>query len=119
MVMLNQNIGANLIGVSSGILREMLLCGPFLFQRQVALTLTVILQPEKRSPHTCKGKTPSRQALFLLNGENDLIKSAYTLLHPISPAIARLQTSPSAMVWLCRHGAKAAYFAGTARQKIY
>ena len=61
LAMLSENIGANLIGVSSGMLREMRLCGPFLFQRQVALTLAVILQPEKRQTHTCKGKTPFRQ----------------------------------------------------------
>ena len=58
--MLSENIGANLIGVSSGMFREMRLCGPFLFQRQVALTLAVILLPEKRQTHTCKAKTPFR-----------------------------------------------------------
>ena len=58
LAMLSENIGANLIGVSSGTLREMRLCGQFLFQRQVALTLAVILQPQKRQTHTRKGKMP-------------------------------------------------------------
>ena len=58
LAMLSENISANLIGVSSGMLSEMRLCGTFLFQRQVTLTLAVILQPEKRQTQTCKGKTP-------------------------------------------------------------
>ena len=61
LAMLSENIGANLIGVSSGMLHEMRLCDTFLFQRQVTLTLAVILQPEKRHTQTHKGKTPFRQ----------------------------------------------------------
>ena len=60
LTMLSENISVNFIGVSSGMLHEMRLFGPFLLQRQVALTLAVILQPKKRQTHTCKGKMPLR-----------------------------------------------------------
>ena len=51
----------HLIGTSRRMLCEMCLRSPLLFQRQVALTLLVVLQPEKRQSHACKRKPPLRQ----------------------------------------------------------
>ena len=42
-------------------LHEMCLRGPLLFQRQVTLTLALVLQLKKRQSHACKGKPPFHQ----------------------------------------------------------
>ena len=39
----------------------MILCSLLLSQRQMPLTLAVVIQPKERQPRSCKGKTPFRQ----------------------------------------------------------